>query len=427
MLAWLKRKLGGTQQAAPSTKVLKVSELFGGVPLHRFGDYTTYLGVGSGKVWATWRSLDIIANAVKTTPFALLRDKTTTPVAVPGLDQILKYPNEQETWRDFLYRTIFHYRLTGQAFWLKSEANLKGERPRELYNLNPRRMEIVPDANNGIAGYLFNVNGKKIPFDVEEIMMFRRPHPNRDLHGLGDIEAGDALLSEFINRTTAAENFYANGATLSGVLIAKNPPASEEEWKRGKAEWNRQYGGVKNAGKVAFLTGDWSYQQLGVTSQEMQDIERTKYGVEQIFLLHGVPLSVAGVRDAANYATADIDTQRFKEYTVLPDVKTLEDTINSDLVKGFAPNVSLVFNISGLLNIGKIITDHTPLFDRGGLTVNEFRAAVGLPQDPENELWNQTWIQASLVPLDLASLGAAPIEQQAQAIQAAAALRSAAQ
>lgn len=111
---------------------------------------------------------------------------------------------------------------------------------------------------------------------------------------------------------------------------------------KAKDRWQKEYGGKENAGKVAWLSGDWSYQQLGLTPAEMQDIEKSKWSVEQIFLLHGVPLSVAGIKEAANFATADIDNQRFKEYTVLPDVLTLQDTINTDLVQGFNPDARLM-------------------------------------------------------------------------------------
>jgi hypothetical protein len=77
-----------------------------------------------------------------------------------------------------------HYRLTGMAFWYKSEATAKGESTRELHSLNPLYMELVPDAMGGIAGYLFRAKGQTVPFDPAEIIMFRRSHPLNDVYGL---------------------------------------------------------------------------------------------------------------------------------------------------------------------------------------------------------------------------------------------------
>ncbi len=392
--------------------------LFSRLPVHRFRNHADYLAAGSRKVWATWKAIDTIANTVKTTPFQVVRAGTVDEINNDALSRLLSYPNVNETWRDFLYKTIFHYRLTGWAFWYKSEANLKGDRPRNLYTLNPARMEIVPDPETGIKSYLFHVDGRTIPFDREEIMLFRRPHPNDEVLGLGDVEAGAALLNEHINRGTVLEKFYENGAQPSGILVNRVPTATtEEEWEMAKKKWQAQYGGIKNSGKVAWLSGDWTYQQLGMSAQEMQDIERTKYTVEQIFLLHGVPLSVAGIHDAANYATADIDNQRFRQYTILPDVLTLQDTINTDLVQGFDARAELRFNLAGLINVGKIVADYGPLFDRGGLTINEFRQLAGLPSDEENEAWKQCYINAGYVPLDLSGISSpgGTTDQQAAA------------
>jgi hypothetical protein len=42
------------------------------------------------------------------------------------------------------------------------------------------------------------------------------------------------------------------------------------------------------------------------------------------------------VRDAPNFATADIDNQRFRSYTFLPVEKMFEEARNTDLAPGWA-------------------------------------------------------------------------------------------
>lgn len=70
-----------------------------------------------------------------------------------------------------------------------------------------------------------------------------------------------------------------------------------------------------NSSKISWLTGKWKIERIGLTAQEMQDLEHKQFSIEQIFQLHSVPLTVAGIREAANYATAEIDDQRFRTYT----------------------------------------------------------------------------------------------------------------
>lgn len=60
--------------------------------------------------------------------------------------------------------------------------------------------------------------------------------------------------------------------------------------------------------------------------------------------------------------------------------------------------------MTGLINVGKALQDYAPMFDRGGMTVNELRAVVGLPVDESNPPWEQAYITAGLVPVELAGV-----------------------
>ena len=131
---------------------------------------------------------------------------------------------------------------------------------------------------------------------------------------------------------------------------------------------------------------------------------------------------MAGIRAAANLATAEVDDRRFKEYTVLPWIKRLEDSIQNDLVVGFDPRAQLVYNVKGLVSVGQVMTDLAPLFDRGGITINEMRQAAGLPVDKDNSAWEACYILNLYTPLDLA--GIMPDATQAATTAAAIAGRS---
>jgi HK97 family phage portal protein len=400
--------------------VTAVERLFGGIPIHQFRNYESYLQAVSKKVWAAWKACDICANSVSNTPFVVKRAGGTDPVKVPELEQLFSAPNPFQTWRELEYLSVMHIKATGNGFWYKAEANLQGDRPRQIFPLNPRRIKIVPDERTGDPrGYIYQgTNGLQIPFDLEEVIHFRRPHPNNDYYGLGDIEPGEAIYNDHINRNTWGEGFWKNGASPSGILICEDNITDEKEWEQIKLKWKKDYQGMDNTGKQAWLSGKWRHEQLGLNAAEMQNIEQAKWNVEQIFLMMGVPLSVAGIRDAANYATADIDNQRFKEYTILPIVLLLQDTINTDLIHGWDPRLTLTFNVTGLINVGKVVQELGPAFDRGWITINEARERMGLDRDDDNPIWNQHFINAGLVPIELAGVSAngGATDQAAQAM-----------
>lgn len=413
MLTWIKR----TFRKAVNAFASGVAFTMAGIPLSRLQNYEDYLKAGCRKVWAAWKACDITANSVSSTPFVVARVGSTKPVKIQELDRLLTYPNENQTMRELVYLTVMHLKLTGSAFWYKAEVTLRGDKPRSIFPLNPKRIRIVPNKATGeVRGYLYEGDGVRIPFDPQEIIHFKRPHPNNDWWGLGDVEAGEPLFNESIHRTNWRRRFWRNGAAPSGVMITEDMIEDEQEFDKAKQRFHQEYGGEENSGKIAWLTGKWKYEQLGLTAAEMQDIESEKWNVEQLFLLHGVPLSVAGIRDSANYATADIDNQRFKEYTVLPLVLMIQDTINTDLIAGWGDNLKLTFNVSGLINIGKALQDLVPGFDRGIFSINEVRAMLKLETAPDNPLWNQHFLNAGLVPLELAGVAdLQQVDEQAQA------------
>jgi HK97 family phage portal protein len=422
MLTWLKSlpaRLGGLRRRG--FKVTRIEDMFGGIfanlPLSQFRNYESYLQAGSKQIWATWKACDIVGKVAMDTPMKVTRaGGDGTPVtSVPDLSRLLLTPNDQWTFAEMLYLFVFHMKLTGNAYWAKDEPNLAGDRPRRLFPLNPKNVTIVVDGRLGITGYIYRINGATIPYDVEEVIHFRNPHPDNPYYGLGDIEAGQDLFQEFLNREGYSSRFWRNGASPSGVLICEEQITDKTAFEEAKAKWQAQYGGVKNSGKTAWLTGKWSYQKLGLTMLEMQNIDGARFNIENIFHMHGVPLSVAGIREAANYATAQIDELIFRRYTVKPLLKLFTDTLQSDLVLGFGANLQLLADVAGLTDLNSVVANYVPLFDRGVLSINELRVAAGLAPIADDPLFDQHYLNAGLVPLELAGVQAADPNAQAAA------------
>jgi HK97 family phage portal protein len=392
--------------------------LLAGLSLEELNSFETYLKAGSKKIWATWKSCDLIASVVMDTPWQLNRvGGDGAPVTHPQLTALLQRPNQFETWAEFVYKWIFHIKLTGNAFWVKDRVNLNGEKPAALFQLNPKLVRLVIDPRLGLIGFIYNhPKGMQIPFEVNEVIHFKRPHPDKDFWGLGDIEAGENLFQENINRSTWSKKFWKNGASPSGILIAEdsNMFTDKTKFEEAKRKWQKEYGGADNSGKTAWLTGKWKYEQLGLSAVEMQHVENEKWNVESIFAQHGVPLTVAGLKDAANYATARQDDLRFRRYTVKPHMRWLADKLKTDLIDGFDAKLLLVFQVAGLTDVNQLATDYAPLFDRGVLSINEMRNLLGLPPKKDDPLFDQHFVMSTLVPLELA--GVQPVDNSAKEI-----------
>ena len=385
----------------------------GGMPTHNFDGFASYLAACSKKVWCAAKAVDIVANVVLSTDMSLAhRDtekrKKKRPVkADPELLRLLANPNPHDTISEMLYLLVAHLKFTGNGFWFKDRMNAYGQ-PEAIYWLNPKNVLIVGHRTERISHYLYRVNGTEVRFEPEEIIHFKRPHPDNPLWGLGEVEQGEGLYNEFINRSLYNTKLIANGASPSSILVKEDFSGDQEEWDKMRAKFEDRYGGVKNTGKTAWVNGKWQLLQLGLDARKMQEMEKAKENKEDIFLNHGVPLSVAGY-PSANYATARQDDINFRKNTVLPIINLIVDALNSPrgFITAFNPELKLDFSLAGLIDVEQVAKDYGPLVDRASMTPNELREKAGLPRS-DNPLLDQFYIGSNRMPLEMAGLADVP-------------------
>ena len=417
-------KLAKAREA--DTKDYQYIERVAGVPIYKFYDYESYLTAGTKRIWATFRACHITACVVVSTDFKLMhakKDETTDLESFyPDLAKLLKEPNEFDSWEEMVYQWTFQLKLCGNVYWLKDEIDARG-RPTHVYPLLPQYIIPVPDRKKRIAHYEYRVNGHSIIMQPEEIMHFRRQNPRDNILGLGDMEAGEPLFEDFINRDIYQEAFMKNGAQPSGVLMRDEPVEDEGTWKKMVASIREKYEGKKNVGRTMMLSGKWSYQQLGFSLQEMQAVEKEEASLKHIFLAHGVPLSVAGF-GAANYATSRQDDINFRKYECVPLLDTFCGKLNrvDGMVKPYDPLLELDYNLSGLIDIEQVKKDYSDLVGLGALTPNQLRELCGLAK-VDDPMLDQYYLNNTLVPMEMAGLSN-PSQTDIQKISQALRVRS---
>lgn len=392
-------------QIALAQKDFRNIERIIGVPVAQFSDFNSYLEAATKKLWCAWRAVELVSDVITETPFSTKSSVDGQLMEDRDLNLLLTKPNDFDSWYELVYVTVAYIKWLGEAFWVKDQMDLRG-RPKALFALNPKFVEKIPDPVERIRRYDYKVNGRIISFAPEEVIYFRKPNPNDSLGGLGVFRSGEPLFKQALNRDTYQEKFMEQGAAPSGVLVNEQDNRSDKEKALAKQEWNKEYRGVKNFGKIAWLFGKWQFLKLGLSSAEMQDLETAKWTTEEIFLHHGVPLSVAGIKDAANYATAKIDSIAFRKNTCLPLVKLMLLKLNNELITAFNPNLVLTAEMKGLLDVEQIVKDYLPLVESGVITRNEMRELAGLQRDETSEFHDTYTVNANVVPVDL--LGMAP-------------------
>ena len=379
-----------------------------GVAITKLRDYDAYLSTGSSKIWATYRACHLVSNVLASARFSIT-DKEGEVVDITkvnnDMSSLIISPNQFDSFTDLIILYTYHMKLTGNFYLLKDEVDGAG-RPLRLFPLMPQYMRIVPHATEKVAYYEYSVNGQTIEYSIDDIIHFKKVHPTDTHLGMGEVEPSQELHSSYINRNSLNDKFIENGASPSGILSMKeDEDYDDEEFERATETWRKKYGGKKNVGKTAFLNGRWQYLKLGLTMQEMQSIENEKWTIEQIFLNHGVPLSVAGIEGSANYATSKQDSINFRTNECMPLLKIFVDKWNSD--SGLSPlydeGMSLNFEISGVLDVQKIVEDYGGLVDRGGMTPNQLRVKAGLEKSDDPYL-DQYFVNRNLIPIVMAGV-----------------------
>lgn len=243
----------------------------------------------------------------------------------PALD-LLHRVNDFQTFLDLAYNTQAFLELDGNAFWyIPRNGN---QVPSEIWLLDPTRTQVVKSKTGFIGGYTFtNEAGTQIPFQMSEIIHFKRFHPKNQYRGMGTVEAAAVPID---TDTFAAEwqrNFFGNSAMPSGILSSEGS-LTPEQYKRIKESWDSKYRGIQNAHKMAVLEGGLKYTALTPTSKEMQFTESRKDIRDEILAIFRVPKPVLGIFEDVNLASSRVADTVFAKYTVKPKMRFFVDKLN---------------------------------------------------------------------------------------------------
>ena len=400
-------------RSAPHIKARPWIEFVSDFKLTKLTDYDSYLRAGTKNLWASFHAVDTIAKALISTKLLIKKGDKVVEDENHPLAKLLVEPNPYDSWEELMYVWPFHIKFTGNAFWMKDEINGKGQ-PTAVYPLLPQFVEIVPDRHQRISQFIYRVNGRIIELEADEMIHFKNPHPNNVIFGLGELEAGELMLEDYINRNRLENHYVSKGGVPSGVLVREEEVEDPDEWTKFTRKWKDEYEGIDNSGKTAFLNGKWDYVKLGLTPTELQTMQRSQETVKNIFTLHGVPLSVAGMDKAANYATARQDTIHFKKWTVAPLLDMFCGKCNSSkcLTRNYDPAMRLGYELKDMADVGGIVSEYMPLVLNGAMNRNELRKLCELEEVKGKPMMDEYLISQGMVPIDMAGMGGGEVPDE---------------
>lgn len=241
--------------------------------------------------------------------------------------RLMQRPNPLLSRFELIEQTVGHLEIHGNAYWFL--AGEPGGPPQELWPLRPDRVSIVPDAEQGVRGYIYEVDGRQMPLDAAEVVHFRRWHPANDYYGLSALEA--ARLAVESDRAMADWNkrYFGDGMAVPAGIVAIRDRVSDTDFERIKQEWRASYGGRER--KTAFLRGaavEW--HNVGLSQHDMDFLNARRFNREEIFQIFGIPVGMFS--ENATEANALVGERVFIERTLWPKLVRIAEKITTDLL-----------------------------------------------------------------------------------------------
>jgi HK97 family phage portal protein len=363
-------------------------------------NYESFAKEAYGKNVVAYQAINRIADAIASVHLGVYRGETE--LVDHPLITLLERPNPLQSYSDYVRAKVSFLMIAGNGY---EERFMVGREVKELYQLRPDRMKIVPSSNGIPSAYEYTLGQNKVRWEMDprtlecDVRHLKLFNPLNDWYGMSPIEAGSYAIDQNNEAMNWMQALLQNSARPSGALTVKDSGTlSDENFNRLKAQIEEQYSGSSNAGRPMLLEGGLDWQQMGLSPTDMGIIEVKFSSARDVALAFGVPpqlLGIPGDNTYSNYAEARL---AFWEDTALPLLQMIVNDWNNWL--GSIYGVEIKPDIDSIPAIAEKRLSMWQMADQSqDLTINERRALKGYgPTDGGDTLF----VASSQIPLSLA-------------------------
>jgi len=310
-------------------------------------------------------------------------DKAGNKVKVRNakLNRWIETPNPFTSWSDIIEMSIQGLLLSGNSFLTFEEVGTEIE---TWFLTAPHMVNVVPDKETFIAGYIYGQDKNQIPYEVDEIIHLKNPTLNNPYYGqptirpLFDTLVLEAMASDELN------TFYKNSAILTGVLQSEYG-LSSKQLEAISTQFKSLYGkGGSNRRGVATLPSGVTYKSIQASPKDamlLNTLELSEQRVLRAFKLH--PIVLGGATGATTH-TRELMQTVFNT-AVRPFLYKMQEQITHFLrqQKQFK-GVYFEFDLDRIVELDTAYVNKAEavvnVSQSGLMTSNEARDILGLPK-----------------------------------------------
>jgi len=260
------------------------------------------------------------------------------------LMSILDSPNPYMGGYNLREYTAASMKLAGNAYWYLERMGTT--KIHEIWPLLPDNVKAVSTKEKLIDHYIYDVGGKQIRLDLDEIIHFKSMNPTSLIYGKGPLSAAKTTVTTDIFAQVWNKSFFKNSA-IPDFALETDTELKDETRRRILRSWEQNYKGVKNKGKVALLEAGLKFKSFGNQIKDMDFVNLRNQLRIEILSAFGVPPSVAGLLEFANYSNMKEQTKMFWTNTIIPLTRNIEQTLTSRSRQiTFRPQTEFQFDLS---------------------------------------------------------------------------------
>lgn len=261
-------------------------------------------------------------------------DERTEVVQHAALD-LIENPNPFMSRTQLMKRGQMYKELTGEN-WIVVERDSRATFPVGLWPVRPDRMEVVPDENDYIRGYIYTApDGRtKIPLNVDEVLYDCYPNPCEPFRGLGPVQSVLVDIDASVYSSEWNRNFFLNSAEPGGI-IEVDSRLSDEEWDELTERWRESHRGVSRAHRVGVLENGakWVTNQHSLRDMDFANLRNVSRDV--IREAWGIHKSMLGDSEDVNRSNAETAQEVFAIWKTVPRLDDWKSLYNDQLLPMF--------------------------------------------------------------------------------------------
>jgi HK97 family phage portal protein len=341
------------------------------------------------------------------------------PLEDHPLRRLLANPNPVTTEFEFHELQMVYKDLAG-ACWTLIERGLDGT-PARIWPLRPDKIRVRPSQRPRepwAYTWLYVPDLSRpdlvVPIAQEDMIRVRYPNPLDDYFGWPPLRPAARAIA-LDNAATEYVDTLLRNAAVPGVVVTSQQIVDDTIAERLGRKWRLKFGGPRR-GEPAFLQAGMDVKVLGLNLQQLQFADLHSSSEARICMSLGVPPILIGARVGldrstfANYGEARVS---FWEETMMPDQGRFKAGYDQKLVPPFLGvgrrKVWLRWDNSGVLALRESEASRweraTVALRAGGITINDFRRATGLPPVDGGDVF---LTPAGVIPTPLGQTAPAP-------------------